>query len=109
MTMTQGNPAYFNHPVYITITVKWYYGPTGIAQYFPHRFGLMFPLPAKSIITTIVCIITDFYSLLVMTFISDQGHVGRALNWSSSSCQTQSGYRTEIPQKPQPALPDGRG
>jgi hypothetical protein len=28
-------------------------------------------------------------------------------NWSSLSCQTQSGYLTEIPQKLQPALPDG--
>jgi hypothetical protein len=83
MTTTQKNKSYFNHPVYISILIKWFYGPTGITQHFPHRFGPMFPLPAKAIVATIVCIITDFYSLLVMTFVSDWMHIGGALDRSS--------------------------
>ena len=52
----QGNKAYFNHPMYLSIAIKWFFGNKGITQYFHHCFSPLFPIPGKSLVATMVCV-----------------------------------------------------
>jgi len=51
---SQGNEAWFNHPVYLQIVEEFVYGRNGTAALYPHKFHPLCPIPSMALVADMV-------------------------------------------------------